>query len=136
LLPGWVEVDGENLDIGILFHELHELGTGHQSGTEQTRRFCRLEPTRETQQTAREGTKIHDRLGSIGQSLQSASKRHMETISTFQGMIHRRGKPRVLRSKRLVPRRSVGSDDSIEFVPGQLVCHDLTVSFLQSAEYH
>src|SRR5262249_36262503 len=83
LLPSRIEVDSKNLHIDIPFHELHELGAGHQTGTEQPRRSRGLDLTQETQQTAWEGAEIHDRLWSVRQPLQSTSERNMETISTL-----------------------------------------------------
>jgi len=49
LLSGRIQIDGENLHIGIPFHKLDELRTGHQSGAEQTRPSRRLDPTQKTQ---------------------------------------------------------------------------------------
>src|ERR1043165_3021391 len=123
LLSGRIKIDGENLHIGIPFHKLDELRTGHQSGAEQTRRSRRLDPAQETQQTAWEGAEIYDRLRSVRQPLQSASKRDMETITTFQRVMHRRGKACVLRSKRLVPRRLIGSYQPIELASREIITH-------------
>src|SRR6185295_5328254 len=123
LLSGRIQIDGENLHIGIPFHKLDEFRTGHQSGAEQTRRSRRLDPTQETQQTAWKGTEIHDRLRSVRQPLQSASKRNMETITTLQRVMHRRGKACVLHSKRLVLRRLVGSHKAIELASREIITH-------------
>ena len=70
-----------------------------------------------------------DHLLPIRQPLQSASKRDMKSIATFQCMAHRRGESRILRTKRLEQRRPVGPNEVLELAPGQLVGHDLTASF-------
>jgi len=49
LLPDWIKVDAKNVRVGILFHELNEFRTGHQSGSEETRRSRRLDSTQQPQ---------------------------------------------------------------------------------------
>lgn len=47
----------------------------------------------------------------------------METITTFQCVIHRRGETRVPCSKRVILRRLVGSHQMIELTSGKIITH-------------